>query len=108
MLLHFALVLHFAAILITFCVSITFCGDYYILRRNTYTKKRKNIFLLHMHLKNYRAKAEVTFTPINLMLEMVCGQKMRSIFRIADFWCERLTALPDHLLAFANILTHTA
>ena len=26
-------------------------------------KKRKNIFLLHMHFKNYRAKAELTFTP---------------------------------------------
>ena len=38
MLLHFALVLHFAAIVITFCVSITFCGDYYILRRNKYTR----------------------------------------------------------------------
>ena len=29
-----------------------------------YAKNVQNIFLLHMHLKNYRAKAEVTFTPI--------------------------------------------
>ena len=29
----------------------------------SYGKKRKNIFLLHMRFKKYRAKAELTFTP---------------------------------------------
>ena len=28
-----------------------------------YAKKRKNIFFLHMHFKNYRVKRELTFTP---------------------------------------------
>ena len=30
---------------------------------SAYAKKRKNIFLLHMHFKNNCTKAELTFTP---------------------------------------------